>query len=269
MMFLSRLPFAAVNLAGIIAFTYPFLLASPADAGEGSARSAEAPWLIALLVPLLLTVAISSAAGGRLDAKGIALLGVLSGLSALLRIPISFAGANLMFFLPISAGFVFGPSFGFLLGSLSMAASAAITGGLGPWLPFQMWAAGWIGAGAGLLRPLGVALGARHRAANLLLAAYGWAAGFVFGAVINLYFWPVISGGGDTQWAPGIGAAEAVRRYWSFYVLTSLSHDAFRALGNATVILIIGMQVVQLFRRYRMRFTYVLDPPYAAEQQPP
>ena len=41
--------------------------------------------------------------------------------------------------------------FGFALGSTTLFASALLTGGVGPWLPFQMLAASWVGLGAGLL----------------------------------------------------------------------------------------------------------------------
>ena len=44
-----------------------------------------------------------------------------------------------------------GPGFGFVLGSVTMFASALLTGGVGPWMPFQMLAMGWVSMGAGLL----------------------------------------------------------------------------------------------------------------------
>jgi len=50
-----------------------------------------------------------------------------------------------MWFVLILSARVFGPSFGFLLGALSMFLSALITGGFGPWLAYQSFAAGWIG----------------------------------------------------------------------------------------------------------------------------
>ena len=86
---------------------------------------------------------------------GSALLGVLAGINAVLRLPGSLGGASLMFVLPVVSGAAFGARFGFLLGASSMAASALITGGVGPWLPFQMWALGWIGAGGAVARRFG------------------------------------------------------------------------------------------------------------------
>lgn len=255
---MNRFPFLAVNLAGLVAFALPFFIGASAPSSEYAARSSDAPWLLAVLMPMLIAAAITEASRGSLDAKGVALLGVLAGLAALMRLPISLAGANLFFFLPVVAGYVFGVRFGFLLGSLAMAASAAITGGIGPWLPFQMWAAGWVGAGAGLIAPLGDRLAATPRTSVVILAAYGYLAGLFFGAVINLYFWPLASVPSEIGWTPGIGLAETIDHYRRFYLLTSLGYDAFRGIGNAVVILVAGVPVVDLLRRYRRRFGFEL-----------
>jgi energy-coupling factor transport system substrate-specific component len=254
----SAVPFIAANLSGVLAFALPFFLAFP-RASEAGARSADAPWLLTLLAPLLIAVAISEAGGRRLDAKKVALLGILAALAGLMRLPVSIAGANLMFFLPIVGGFVFGASFGFLLGALAMAASAVMSGGIGPWLPFQMWAAGWVGAGAGLLKPLGDRWSQHPVWSVLALAFFGYVAGLAYGAVINLYFWPVLAFGSEIGWSPSLGLAETLERYLRFYLLTSLPWDAFRGVGNAALILIAGRPVIELLRRYKRRFTFEVE----------
>lgn len=256
---LSIVTVGLVNLGGVAAFALPFILGAGPGAGEASARAADAPWMLGLLMPLLVVVALVEATRGRLDVKAVALLGVLAGLAALMRLPISFAGANLMFFLPIAAGYVFGATFGFLLGSLAMAASAVITGGIGPWLPFQMWAAGWVGAGAGLLRPLGDRLEPRPVISVGALALYGYVAGLAFGFIINLYFWPLLPADADIAWRPGLGVAETIRHYRSFYMSTSLGWDAFRGIGNAVVIIAAGAPVLDLLRRFRRRFSLIIE----------
>lgn len=255
-----------INLAGIVSFALPFFLGIPRS-GEASARAADAPWLLALLVPALVAVALVEASRGGLDAKGLALLGVLCAITAVMRLPISIAGANLMFFVPIVGGFVFGMRFGFLLGALGMAVSAAITGGIGPWLPFQMWASGWVGAGAGSLSALGDRVAPPVRIA--LLAVYGYAAGFFYGAVINLYFWPLVSVASDIGWRPGLGLAATLDHYRRFYLATSLAYDAFRGIGNAALIAIAGAPVVDLLRRYRRRFAVVMTEPVSRATQVP
>lgn len=243
---------AAVNLVGAAAFLFPFFLPAARSGGDALAHASDAPVLFAVFAPLMLAVAVAEVRAGRLDARQVALLGVLSAVNAMLRLPGSLAGANLMFFLPIVCGYVFGPGFGFLLGATSMAVAGVVSGGVGPWLPFQMSAMGWFGAGAGLLRPL-----ARFRGRwpeTLGLAAYGWVAGLLFGALINLWFWPYLSGAEAISWAPGIGAAEAARRYWRFYTVTSLAWDSARAIGNVALVLAFGRPVVRVLDRFRRRF---------------
>ncbi len=68
-----------------------------------------------------------------------------------LRLPGFVAGFSAMFIVVLVAGNAFGPAFGFLLGAVGTFASGLFIGGLGPWLPFQMVAVGWVGMGAGLL----------------------------------------------------------------------------------------------------------------------
>lgn len=87
-----------------------------------------------------------------------------------------------MFSLLILGRRVFGVGFGFVLGATTLFASALVTGGVGPWLPFQMLAAAWVGWGAGLLPPL------RGRAEIAMLAAYGTLAGLAYGLLLNLSF---------------------------------------------------------------------------------
>ena len=60
----------------------------------------------------------------------------------------------------------------------------------------------------------------------VVLAAYGWVWGFVYGAIMNLWFWPFTRDGGQLSWAPGLSLAETLHHYWSFYVATSLAWDA-------------------------------------------
>ena len=256
--------FILVNLTGVVAFALPFLYAAPPNQQEGAARFSDAPWLLAVLVPLLISVAILEATRGRLGTKTIAHLAVLAALAAIMRIPISFGGANLIFFLPIVGGFVFGARFGFLLGALAMAASAAITGGIGPWLPFQMWGAGWVGAGAGLLPRSRRFEG---RAGLVILALYGYVAGLLFGVLINLYFWPVASLPTSIGWSPDLTLWETFQHYKAFYLLTSLPYDAFRGLGNALLLLLIGAPVIALLRRHKRRFFFeVTSSEVAAER---
>jgi energy-coupling factor transport system substrate-specific component len=175
-------------------------------------------------------------------------LGASAGLLRLLDLP---GGGSGIFFLVVLAGAAFGPRFGLLLGLTAMATSAVITGGIGPWLPFQMLALAWMGGGAGALGRLTARWPARLELAAL--AAYGWVWGFAFGAIMNLWFWPFSVGEGDLSWVPGSGLVATLERYWSFYAVTSLGWDAAGALANAALIALTGGALLPSLRRFAVR----------------
>ncbi len=247
---MRRAAAAAVHAAGGLAFALPFLVGGEASSSATPARANDAPWLMAILLPLLLTVALLSAREGAGDARRVALAGALAGLSAGLRLPISVAGANLFFFIPILSGYALGTTMGFLVGALGMATSALITGGIGPWLPFQMWAAGWVGMGAGAVAAL-----TRDRSRRWTLAGYAAVAVMGYGFLMNLYFWPFVGGESGIGWQPGLSLPQTAQRYWAFYVLSgSLAWDALRATSTATLLLVLGRPLLRLLRRFRARF---------------
>ena len=124
---------------------------------------------------------------GAIDAKAVVLLGLLAACFAALRVASpGINGFESEWFLLILAARVFGRGFGFVLGAVAFFASGLITGGIGPWLPFQMVAAGWVGFGAGCLPPL------RGLPERLLLATYGVVAALVYGLLTNFWFWPFL-----------------------------------------------------------------------------
>ena len=131
------------------------LAAPAAPRAPGIGHGTDAPLVFLVLLPILVVVVLAEIAGGGIDSKALAMLGVLSAIGAALRpLGAGTAGIETTFFLLILAGRVFGPGFGFVLGSTTLFASALLTGGVGPWLPFQMLAASWVGLGAGLLPPV-------------------------------------------------------------------------------------------------------------------
>ena len=113
-----------------------------------------APLMFGALLVLVLAVVFAEMADGGIDAKAIAMLGVLSAIGAALRpLGAGTAGIETVLFTLVLAGRVFGPGFGFALGCTTMFASALITGGVGPWMPYQMFGCAWVGMFAGLLPP--------------------------------------------------------------------------------------------------------------------
>jgi energy-coupling factor transport system substrate-specific component len=135
----TTLTLGLVTAVGVLAFGWPLLV----DAKASLAHRSDAPWLFVLLLPLVLAVVLAEIADGGMDAKAVALLGVLASVGAALR-PLGggAAGFEPVFFLLVLSGRVLGRGFGFVLGSVTLFASALLTAGVGPWLPFQMLAAG-------------------------------------------------------------------------------------------------------------------------------
>jgi energy-coupling factor transport system substrate-specific component len=237
------------SLLGLVAFTWP-LFVDPAGS-ENLAHSGDAPWIFLALLPLLFAVIVAELSEGTIDAKAVALLGVLAACGAALRLPGGVTGFEPMFFVFIPAGRVFGRGFGFVLGALTMFASALITGGVGPWLPFQMFGAAWLGFFAGCLPP------ARGRAELWMLAAYAFVAGLAYGLLLNMWFWPYgASAGSEVSFVAGAGLAENLRRFWGFHLATSLGWDLPRAAINAVLVLVVGRPVLAALRRVARRAAF-------------
>ena len=157
-----------------------------------------------------------------------------------------------MLVLLVLGGRVFGAGFGFLLGATTLFASAILTGGVGPWLPFQMLAAGWVGLGAGLLPRL------RGWREIVLLCGYGAVAALLFGLAMNLSFWPFVIGvSSDLSYVAGAPVTENLQRFITFSLATSLGWDIGRAITTAVGIAVVGPLVLPLLRRAatRARFT--------------
>jgi energy-coupling factor transport system substrate-specific component len=236
----------AVNVVGALAFLWPFVL--PALAGPGNEQHrTDGPWNLAALLVGLGAVLFLGLGRGALGPKTVALLGVLGAAMVALRLPGFIAGFSAMFIVVLVAGNAFGPRFGFLLGAVGTFASGLFVGGLGPWLPFQMVAVGWVGLGAGLL-PRG-SWPARIGA----LAFYGFVVGYVFGAVMNLWSWPFLTAGSAVSWEPGAGVADNLRRYATFYAATSFAWDTFRAIGNAALVIVLGKPLLASLDRAARR----------------
>jgi energy-coupling factor transport system substrate-specific component len=160
-------------------------------------------------------------------------------------------GVEPVFFLFVLAGRALGPGFGFVLGQLTLLASALVTGGVGPWLPFQMIAAGWVALGAGLLPKL------RGRGEVVMLAAYGAVAGLAYGVLINLWFWPFATYvESSLAFDATDPVAENVVRYAAFLAATSLVWDAVRAVLTASLCLVAARPVLAALRRAARRANF-------------
>lgn len=252
----SALVLTLASVAGLAMFVWPLL----ASVAPGSVqRSDEAPFVFMAVLPVLVLVVLAELSEGGMDSKALAMLGVLSAINAALRpLGAGTAGLETVFFLLVLAGRVYGPGFGFVLGCTSLFTSALVTAGVGPWLPFQMLASAWIGMGAGLLpRRVG------GKAEIAMLVGYGIVAAYLFGMLLNLYYWPFLAGidvehyAGGLSYLPDGGLLENLHRFVVYTLVTSTAGwDTGRAITNTVAILVLGPAVLATLRRAARRASY-------------
>ncbi|WP_069172622.1 ECF transporter S component [Streptomyces griseus] len=240
-----------VGVVGVLSFGWPLL----ADADFGRDHAQDAPWLFAVLLVLLVGVVVATIADAGLDAKAVAMLGVLAAVGAALRpLGAGTAGLEPMFFLMVLSGRVLGPGFGFVLGAVTMSASALLTGGVGPWMPFQMLSMGWFTMGAGLLPG---AQRLRGRGELMMLGAYGFVAAFAYGTVMNLYGWTFVPGqGSGISFVAGDPLHENLVRFLAYCATTSLGWDLGRAVLTVVLTFAVAPTLLRALRRATRRAAF-------------
>lgn len=262
---LSVLVYGLSTAIGVIALLYPFL-ATAVSSTTGQPSAPNGPGLMMVLLLFCFAGLLLEVQGQAVSSKLIALLGVLVAINSVLRfvevgIP-GPGGFSPVFVLIILTGYVYGGRFGFLMGALTLLVSAVFTGGVGPWLPGQMFAAGWVGLSAPLARPIvrlsGGQPGSRRELAVLTVFAGVW--GLLFGAIMNLWFWPFMTGPANQYWQAGVSMAETLRRYLAYYLVTSLLWDSLRLAGNVALMLAFGGATLRALRRFGQRFSFEYQP---------
>lgn len=256
----SAVLMALVSVAALAMFCWPLLIRPSA---ENDQHSVDAPLIFLGLLPLLIVLVLAQISDGALDSKAIAMLGVLSAVNAALR-PLGggTGGVETVFFLLILAGRVFGPGFGFVLGCTSLFASALLTAGVGPWLPFQMITSAWVGAGAGFLPDRIGRRQIRGAAEIAMLVGFGVLSALLFGALMNLWFWPFLTGASMGELSPlafdpNGTLTENLARFGRFTLLTSTTTwDTGRALTNAAALIALGPAVLAVLRRAARRASF-------------
>lgn len=240
------------SLGGLMMLCWPLLLKVPED------TRVDPPFLFLALLPIVIAVVLAELSEGGMDARVLAILGVLSALNAILRtVSAGTAGVEFVFFLLILGGRVFGAGFGFVLGCTSLFASALMTAGVGPWLPFQMLVSAWIGMGAGLLPKRFTG-----RAEIALLVVYGIFAAYAFGLLMNLSGWPFLLGvqvpghEGALSYVAGAPLLDNLRTFATYTLITSTgSFDTGRAITNTVALVVLGPAILTTLRRAAKRAT--------------
>lgn len=234
-----------ISLVGFVLFLWPF-----SGLGLPAATPALAIGLGTALGLLALEVGTR-----RMDSRQLALLAALSAVDAGLRASLvtGIGGFSPIFLLVLCGGYALGPEFGFLLGACSLLVSALLTGGLGPWVPYQLFAVGWVGAVAGLI---GMRRAGRRpsRSDVLLLAGVGVVTGFGFGAVMDVWNWTFYYSSPQIGWSSHLAPLTALVHFTKYYFVTSIEYDAFRAGGNALMVAVFGLPVLAALHRLHRRF---------------
>lgn len=243
------------SVAGAFLFLWPFFgLGLP----PGMAAGAVAGGALIALFPI-------EVIARRLDARGMALLASLSAIDAGARAALvtGIGGFSPIFLLILCGGYAMGPVYGFLVGSLSLLLSALATGGLGPWLGYQIFAAGWVGSvagAAGVWRRRKVSAARPTVADVVILCAVGLVCGYGYGAVMDLWQWTFFRSSSSLGFHAGMPPLMVLQRFLHFYVATSAVYDSFRAVGNVVLVAAVGLPVIMALLRLRSRFQFEVVP---------
>ena len=239
---ISRLSITLAGFGSLLMFAWPLLIAQGTTSETQLAQS-----VFIVLMPLILLLILVEFATGDIGSKQLALLGVLVALNAVIRLlGAGTAGIETSFFLIILGAYVFGSGFGFILGAGSIFVSALITGGVGPWLPFQMMAAALVGLGAGLIPHV-----KRSWLTKTYLVCYAVIAAFGYGALMTLWNWPYLAGTGtQISYVAGDPLISNLTRFLQYEIVTGgLVWDTGRAITTSVLILLTGTALIATLQR--------------------
>lgn len=230
-------------VASITMFIWPLLI-SGSDVSQTSIAQAA----FMALMPVLLLVMLIEFGSGKIDSRSLALLGLLIALNAVIRLlGAGVSGIETVFLLIILGAYVFGPGFGFLLGSGSLFVSAILGAGVGPWLPFQMMAAGLVGLGAGLMGRWST----NAALERVALSVYAVIASVSYGALMTMWNWPFLAGvGSSLSYRPGAAVVENLQAFLRYEIFTGgLLWDLGRAVTTVVLIALTGKTLLATLRR--------------------
>ncbi|NDH65673.1 MAG: ECF transporter S component [Microbacteriaceae bacterium] len=246
MKILSRITVALAAIGSLLVFTWPLFISASAPNQANLAQG-----LFIALMPLLLVLISVEFASGQIEIKQLAVLGVLIALNAVIRtLGAGTGGIETAFFIIIIGGFALGAGFGFILGAASLLVSALLAGGIGPWLPFQMMAAGLVGIGAAMLPRFKA-----HSARMLALIPYAVVAAFGYGALMTMWNWPFLAGsGGSLSYVAGAGVLDNLTRFLQYELVTGgLLWDLGRAITTCVLLALTAKALLATLERVASR----------------
>jgi energy-coupling factor transport system substrate-specific component len=172
------------------------------------------------------------------SSKEIALVAMLSTISAVLRVPFA-AIPNIQpcTYIIICSGYVFGPIAGFAVGAMTALVSNFFLG-QGPWTLYQMIAWGLAGLSAGYLRKL------RLNTAVLIVIGVAW--GYLYGLITNLWYWTAF-------------IYPLTLKTFLVTELNTVWFDSLHAAGNAVFLGVLGTRTIAILRRFKERFSIAIE----------
>lgn len=172
--------------------------------------------------------------------KEIALVAIMGAVSAVVRIPFAAVpSVQPSTYLIICTGYVFGAVPGFMVGALTALVSNLFLG-QGPWTVYQMFAWGLVGVAASYL--------GRFHPGRRGLIIFGIVSGYVFGAIMNLWFWASL-------------VYPLTPRTFLVAWLSSIWFDTAHAIGNAVFLGLFGTKTITILERFRSKFHWGVMPP--------
>jgi hypothetical protein len=239
------------SLVALALFAWPLVI------GALDIPSALGMTFAMVALPLLVIVGSLALDGSLRSTSALALVAVMAALAAGARvISVGVGGIEFVFIVVILAGRVLGARLGFIVGVLAVGLSSLVWGGFGPWTAFQMFAIGWVGAGAGLVPKHTGVMSPRGRSREvLMLMVYGALASYAFGLIMNLWFWPIAVGPGTTvSFDEGAGFVENITKFFVYSLASStLTWDTVRALTTVVGLAVIGAPALGALRRVHQR----------------
>jgi len=174
------------------------------------------------------------------SSKEIALVAMLSTISAVLRVPFA-ALPNIQpcTYIIICSGYVFGPIAGFAVGAMTALVSNFFLGH-GPWTLYQMIAWGLAGLSAGYLRKL--------KLNTVVLIVIGVVWGYLYGLITNLWYWTAF-------------IYPLTLKTFLVTELNTVWFDTLHAAGNAVFLGALGAKTIAILRRFKERFSIAIEAP--------
>lgn len=172
------------------------------------------------------------------SSKEIALVAMLSTISAVLRVPFAaIPNVQPCTYIIICSGYVFGPIAGFAVGAMTALVSNFFLGH-GPWTLYQMIAWGLAGLSAGYLRKL------KLNTVALIIIGVVW--GYLYGLITNIWYWTAF-------------IYPLTLKTFLVTELNTVWFDTLHAAGNAVFLGVLGAKTIAILRRFKERFSIAIE----------